>query len=308
MKKKSVTAILLIVLQSVLYGLGDPVSKAAFETVPLFKMLTLRYSIALAVMMLIWGRRIIEGVKRTSWRNWIVPVLCMGGAYVSNNVGLLLTQATTVAFIRSLPTIIAPVLAFIVFRRRNNKVLIPIQLAVVAGLYMLCCGRGGLGHGFGWGEFFALLSAVLLAASLVYAEKSLNEAKSADPSARDAATQPEAAVDPITLTALQTAASAAMAFIGMIFVGEQQTEPMTIKVWAIIFYLAIMCTIAGYLLQNIALKSIQSHTVAVVQCLCPVMTAVFSLFILGERMSAFGICGAAIILVSLVAAVLVDRE
>ena len=291
--RSAFTAIMLIVMQSVLYGLGDPISKAAYEVVPLFVMLVLRYSIALIVMFLIWGKRIIEGLKQTSWRSWIVPVLCMGGAYVSNNIGLLLTQATTVAFIRSLPTIIAPLLAFIVLRRRYRGRLIPLQIAVVAGLYMLCCGKGGLGNGFGIGEAFAMLSAILLAGSLVYGEKSLE------------------AVDPITLSALQTIASVAMALVGMLIRGEQHSDMSWVampKVWITVLYLAILCTIAGYVLQNFALKSIQAHTVAVVQCLCPVFTAVFSWFILGERMSTFGLCGAVLILICLVLAVLLDRE
>lgn len=289
MNKDKLTAILLIVLQSLLYGLGDPISKAAFDTVPLFKMLSMRYCIALAVMLLIWGRRIVKGLKESRVRAWIIPVICMGGAYVSNNVGLLLTQATTVAFIRSLPTIIAPLLAFIVLRRVYAKKLIVIQVFVVVGLYMLCCGKGGLGSGFGCGEFFALLSAILLAASLVFGEQSLER------------------VDPITLTALQTFSSAAMAVIGMLIANEEQTRPMTLEVWGIIIYLAILCTIAGYLLQNLALRSIPAHTVAVVQCLCPVMTAMFSFFILSERLSMFGLIGAIIILVCLVAAVYLDK-
>ena len=289
MSKTKITAISLILLQSLLYGLGDPISKEAFNTVPLFKMLTLRYCIALAVMLIIWGKRIVSGLKKSNIRDWIIPVLCMGGAYVANNVALLMTQATAVAFIRSLPTIIAPLLAFIVFRRRYAKRLIVLQVFVVVGLYMLCCGKGGLGNGFGFGEVFALVSAILLAASLVFGEKSLDK------------------VDPITLTALQTFASAAMAVIGMIAADEVQVKPMTVSVWAIIIYLAVLCTVAGYLLQNIALKSIPSHTVAVVQCLCPVMTAMFSFFILGEKLSLFGIAGAIIILICLVAAVYLDR-
>ncbi len=288
--RSKMVAIGLIVLQSLLYGLGDPISKAAFDTVPLFKMLSLRYSIALVVMMLVWGKRIINGLKESKVRDWIIPVLCMGGAYVSNNVALLLTQATTVAFIRSLPTIIAPLLAFIVFRRHYGKKLILVQLFVVAGLYMLCCGKGGLGNGWGLGEFFALLSAVLLAASLVFGEKSVDS------------------VEPLTLTALMVFASAAMAVVGMLFANEVQTKAMTVTVWGIILYLAVLCTIAGYLLQNMALRDVSASTVAVVQCLCPVMTAVFSWFILAERLSVFGTIGAIIIVVCLVAAVYLDKQ
>ena len=289
MNKTKVTAILLIVLQSMLYGLGDPISKEAFDTVPLFRMLSLRYCIALAVILLIWGKQIIKGLKESKVKDWIIPVLCMGGSYVANNVALLMTQATTVAFIRSMPTVIAPIMALIVLRRKYSKKLIPVQALVVIGLYMLCCGKGGLGNGFGIGECFALLAAVLLAASLVFGEKSLDR------------------VDPITLTALMVFSSAVMAVIGMLITHEVQTQPMTLTVWGIILYLAILCTIAGYLLQNLALRNINSSTVAVVQCLCPVMTAVFSLFILGEKLSMFGTCGAIIILVCLVAAIYLDK-
>ena len=142
--KAQLTAIFLIVLQSLLYGLGDPISKTAFDTVPLFRMLSIRYCIALAVILAIWHKRIIAGIKASRVRDWIIPVLCMGGSYVTNNVALLMTQATAVAFIRSLPTIIAPLLAFLVYRRKYGKRLIGIQLLTVVGLYMLCCGKGGL--------------------------------------------------------------------------------------------------------------------------------------------------------------------
>lgn len=47
--------------------------------------------------------------------------------------------------------------------------------------------------------------------------------------------------------------------------------------------------------------------VTVVQCLCPVMTAVFSWFILGEKLSMFGTVGSVIILVSLILAVYYDK-
>ena len=289
MNSKKITAILLIVLQSLLYGLGDPISKTAFETVPLFKMLSLRYCIALVVMVLIWGKRIFASLKNSKIEDWIIPVLCMGGAYVANNIALLLTQATSVAFIRSLPTVIAPLLAFAVYQRLYSKKLVLVQIFVVIGLYMLCCGKGGLGDGFGLGEVFALLAAILLAGSLVFGEKSLDK------------------VDPITLSALQTFASAAMAVVGMLFANEAPVQHISISVWGIILYLAILCTIAGYLLQNMALKSIQSHTVAAFQCLCPVMTAVFSFIILQEKLSLFGLIGAAIILICLIITTYMDK-
>ena len=74
---------LFIFLQSVLYGLGDPISKSAYEVLPVYSLLTARYGIALAFLLLVFGRRIWRGLKVCSPRDWLLPSLCMGGAYVA---------------------------------------------------------------------------------------------------------------------------------------------------------------------------------------------------------------------------------
>lgn len=184
---------LFIFLQSVLYGLGDPISKSAYEVLPVYSLLTARYGIALAFLLLVFGRRIWRGLKVCSPRDWLLPSLCMGGAYVANNIALELTAATSVAFLRSLSTMMTPLLALAFYRRKFGKKHIPVQLLVLVGLYLLC-GLGGL-SGFGLGEVFSLLSALLLAGALIFGEHALDR------------------VDPVTLTTLQTAASALMALL-----------------------------------------------------------------------------------------------
>ena len=44
-----------ILLQSALYGFGDPISKSAFEVVPVYSLLTVRYAIALAFLLILFG-------------------------------------------------------------------------------------------------------------------------------------------------------------------------------------------------------------------------------------------------------------
>ena len=280
---------LLIFLQSTLYGFGDPISKAAYEVMPVYSLLSVRYLIALAFLMLLFGRRILRGLRGCSWRDWLLPSLCIGGAYVAGNIALELTAATSVAFLRSLCTIMTPLLALALYRRKFGKKHIPFQLLVIVGLYLLC-GLGGLSK-FGAGELFALLCAALLAGSLIFGEKALDN------------------VDPITLTTLQTAASAALAILCSLFFEKGwHLEAATPKIWAIIVYLAILCTVAGYLLQNQALKSISSRTVALLQCACPVLTAFFSRILLGERLTVLGIVGAAIILFCVIGETLLKDE
>lgn len=280
---------LLVLLQGLLYGFGDPISKEAYEVMPVYSLLSLRYLLALAVMLLFAGRRIAAGLRRCSPKDWLLPSLCMGGAYLSSNLALGMTAATSVAFLRSLSTVMTPLLALAVYRKTYSRRHIPIQLLVVLGLYLLC-GRGGL-SGFGAGEVFALLAALLLAGSLVFGQAALGR------------------TDPVTLSAVQTAVSAAMATVcAPLFSGGWHLDAATPKIWLIIAYLAVGCTVSGYLLQNAALKKLPARTVALLQCVCPVLTAFFSRLVLGERLSAAGVAGAAVILACVAAETLLRED
>ena len=65
--------------------------------------------------------------------------------------------------------------------------------------------------------------------------------------------------------------------------------------------IGIACTIGGYLLQNAALGVISARTIALLQCSCPVITALFSFILLGEALSFNGMLGCVIILICLLA-------
>jgi drug/metabolite transporter (DMT)-like permease len=100
------------------------------------------------------------------------------------------------------------------------------------------------------------------------------------------------------MTALQAGCSAVIALTGsLIAEGGVHAGSAAPKVWLIILYLAILCTFLGYLLQNLALMKISDRSVALIQSLCPVMTAAFSFLLLGEALSPAGIAGAGIIVV-----------
>ena len=278
----------LIVLQSVVYGFGDPISKIAFDAVPVYSMMSVRYSIAFLFCLALFRRRIAETVRTVPVRKWLVPGMCIGLSYLLNNVALSLTEATSVAFLRSMSVIFTPALAFLMFRMKYSWKQMMVQIMVLPGIYLLCV-RGGL-SGFGAGEIVALLAAVLMGGTLVLSRRYLADD-----------------VDPVSMTALQGGCSALLALGGCAFIEKGiDVSGADAKVWAIILYLAIACTFLGYLLQNLALTRISERAVALLQTLCPVMTAVFSFMLLGEKLSAAGVAGAAIILACVTASVLMS--
>ena len=156
----------LIVIQSVIYGFGDPISKIAFEVTPVYTMMTVRYTIGFAVCFLLFRKRVIETLKNVPARAWLIPGCCIGLSYILNNVALSLTDATSVAFLRSLSVVITPVFAFLFFKNRFRWQHLLIQILVIPGLYLLCV-QGGL-SGFGAGEILALAAAALMAGALVF--------------------------------------------------------------------------------------------------------------------------------------------
>ena len=272
----------LIILQSVIYGFGDPISKIAFEVTPVYTMMSVRYLIAFMICAVIFHRKILHTLKTVPVRAWLIPGVCIGMSYLLNNVALSMTDATSVAFLRSLSVVMTPALALIAFHTRYSWKLILLQIMVLPGTYLLCV-RGGL-SGFGAGEVVALVAAALMAGALVFSKNYLEM------------------VDPASMTSLQAGCSAVLALIGcLVFEGGLHLETTTDTAWLIILYLAITCTFLGYLMQNLALTKISDRAVALLQSLCPVMTAVFALLLLGEQLSAAGVVGAAIIVICVAA-------
>ena len=269
----------LIVLQSLVYGFGDPISKIAFEVTPVYTMMTVRYLIAFAVSFTVFHKRITRTVRTVPVKAWLIPGICISLHYILNNVALALTDATSVAFLRSLSIVITPAFAFLVYRTSYKWQHIVLQILVLPGMYLLCV-RGGL-SGAGTGEAVALVAAFMSAGALVFSKRYMDT------------------VDPVSMTALMAGCSAGIALIGsLIFEGGIRLETTTPQAWAIILYLAIACTFLGYLMQNLALTRISDRSVALIQSLCPVMTAVFSFFLLGETLSTAGMAGAGIIVAS----------
>ena len=266
----------LILLQSLIYGFGDPISKIVFEVTPVYTMMTARYLIAFTFSFAIFHRRIIRTVRTVPVKSWMIPGVCISMCYVLNNVALALTDATSVAFIRSLSIVITPAFAFLIYHTSYRWQHITLQILVLPGMYLLCV-KGGL-SGFGAGEVVSVIAAFMSAGALVFSKRYLAE------------------VDPASMTCLMAGCSAVIALAGsLMFEGGIHLETTTSRAWAIILYLALMCTFLGYLLQNLALMKISDRSVALIQSLCPVMTAVFSFLLLGEALSPAGTVGAGII-------------
>ncbi len=279
--------IALVVLQTVIFGFGNVLTKIAYSDITPLWCLVLRFSLALAVFGALFGRRIVRQLRQVSVRSWLPAAVCMALSYIACNVALDLTTATNVGFLVALPVVFAPLLSSLVNRKRYPVAFLPFQGAVVVGLFLLC-GNGGT-LTFGLGEALALLSSVALAGALVLGERGLEN------------------LDVCTVAGTQIAAtlviSLAFALVAEPVVNIAAVTPLA---WGTIAFLALASTCLTFFLQNKALTVLKSSTVSLLLTGEPVFTAVFSLPMLGEMLDGRGFAGAAIIVVAVVCATMLE--
>ena len=126
-----------IMLQSVIYGVGNPLTKVAYESITPFWLLTFRFSIALVIFFLFFGKQIISQLRTAKVSQYLPASLCMALAYITCNLALNWTSATNVGFLMSLPVIFTPLLAIFILHQKYYFRFLPLQIIVVIGLYLL---------------------------------------------------------------------------------------------------------------------------------------------------------------------------
>lgn len=272
-----------ILLQSVFYGFGNPLTKVAYESITPFWLLTFRFLIALGIFLIFFGKRIVSQLKTVKLSQYLPASLCMALAYITCNLALNWTSATNVGFLMSLPVIFAPLLAVVILHQEYNFRYLPLQIIVIIGLYLLC-GNGG-GFTLNLGDICALITAIALSGALVFGKKSLES------------------IDAVAISAAQAGVTALLSLIcALVFDDFDVVAHIAPVTWAVVVYLALTCTCIAYVLQNSALVHLSSGTVSMLQCTQPILTAACSFIILGETLSFLGMLGGFIIIGSIMAA------
>lgn len=105
--------IIFILLQSFLYGLGNPLTKIAFASITPLWCLAFRFGLAFSLFAIFFATRLRKQLQVLSASQYLPAGLCMASAYISCNLALEGTTATNVGFIMSLSVIFAPLLSII---------------------------------------------------------------------------------------------------------------------------------------------------------------------------------------------------
>ncbi|MCD8233754.1 MAG: DMT family transporter [Cloacibacillus porcorum] len=288
-RRDKLLPVIFIMLQSVIYGFGNPLTKIAYYSITPLWCLTLRFSLAFVLFAAFFGKEAYLRLRGVRAADYLPAGISAALVFILNNIALNMTSATNVGFIMSLPVVIAPLMAVPILKRRYDIRHLPVQLGALGGIYLLYCRGGELR--LNAGDLIVLLSTVYWAASLAYSERSLVN------------------IDAASVTLVQITATALMSFVcAVIFERSASLSAVKPAAWMVVVYLAVTCSCLGFMLQNLALRRTSSAAVALLQTMQPIMTTAAAWMLLGERLDFVGMAGAAVIIICIVAEVYVSGK
>lgn len=279
-----------ILLECLIWGIGNPVTRYAYISMTPFCYMAVRFAAAFLIFMALFYKHIKKDLKAEKLRGCLIVGLFMGGAYIFGNLALAGSMVTIAGFLMGTSVIFTSLFSVMFLKSRLQKRFIAILAAVIVGMYMLCCGGSGE-FTFGTGEIFALLSSACLGSTLLLSAKYIKD------------------VSPFTLSAVQCGVTAAACTVfGLIledFGCMLDAEPVS---WIAMAYLVIGCTVAAFLLQNVSINHLSPIFVSLAFSTEPIFTAAASFFMLGETINAAGLAGSALIMAGVAAASVMNER
>ncbi|MCI8594557.1 MAG: DMT family transporter [Oscillospiraceae bacterium] len=272
---------LLIVVATLIWGSTFFILKDTLEDVSVFFMLAFRFTLATAILALVFFKR---------WKGiWKKGYFAAGGvmgtlmflAYTIQNYGLMETTPGKNAFFTAVYCVMVPFLYWIIARIRPNR------FHVLAAV--LCLGGIGLvswdgGFSLGRGDALTLLGGLMYALHIV-AVAYFSKGK-----------------DIFILTVLQFATTALWSWAATLVTHGLPVGGLPAQGWAVLLYLAIAATTLALLFQNVGQKYTDPSSAAVLLSLEAPFGVAFSMIFYQERPTVTMVAGFVLIFLSILCA------
>ncbi len=157
----------LLFLVALAWGSTFFIVQEAVDSTPVFIFLFWRFLFA-SLLMAIFSYKRVKKIDLQTIKAGFVLGLFMFLGFAFQTFGLTMTLSSTVAFLTGLNVIIVPFLLYIIFKTKASIYSIFGALIAAVGLYFLTYG-GSLG--FGLGEFYAFICAVMFALHIVFTDR-----------------------------------------------------------------------------------------------------------------------------------------
>lgn len=279
-----------IVLECLIWGFGNPITKFVYVSMTPFCYMAVRFTLATLVFAFFFRKQIKKDLQWEKIKGCLIIGVFMAATYITANLAIAMAMVTIAGFLLGIPVIFTMLISVIFLKERIRKASLLAIVLVVVGTYMLCSGGTGT-LSFGAGEIMALSCSLFMALTLMASEKYISE------------------VEPATVSVAQCGVSA-IASIVFAFIFEDYSCLLTpdIRAWVCVIYLVLGCTVAAFILQNVAISHVSAMFASLAMCMEPLFTAIFSYFFLGEKIGIIGILGSAMMLAGVVIASIIMEK
>ncbi len=283
---KSLIAIILLVLTTILWGSSFILTKYMTENVPIFLFLGIRFLIALFGFIPFFPH--LKNInKKIILMGFITGMLYFFGI-AFQTFGLQTTTAGKAGFITGLSTVIVPFITWLGFKKPlNRRVWVAVALSMVGMAFLLLEGESG----FIIGDILVLICAFFWAIYIVFNDKYVRLS------------------DVYLYSIIQISVISGISFICSLVLGEKyiwtSTQP---TFWLIMVYMGIGIMTLTILFQNWSQQYQEPAQTAIIFTLEPVFAALFGFLIGNEVLSLYAWFGCALIFIAILITVLKNKN
>lgn len=268
---------LALLTAAVIWGSSFIVMKDAVAGVPVFLLLAIRFSIACALLGVIFRKRLKASGRALLGHGAVCGVLLLS-AYATQTFGLTTTSPGTNAFLTAVYCVLVPFMAWALYRKRPTGYNWAAAIMCVTGIGLISL-SGDLS--IGTGEMLTLLSGVFFGLHIMC----LSHFGGKD--------------DPVALTIVQFAVVAILAWACSLLTERGAAFPSP-TVWPQLLYLTVFATAATLVLQSVGQSLTPPSQSAILLSLESVFAVLFSVLLGRETLTVQLGCGFALVFLSVI--------
>lgn len=252
-------------------------SKAGLDSLGVFNLLAARFLLAFLLLAIIFFRK-FKAVNPCDILRGAVLGGLLFAVMAFELTALKTTSTSTASFLENTAIIFVPLIEALLLRKAPKKAALISGAAALSGVALLTLGSGGFG--FTAGELYCLCAALAYAVAIIITDRFSHKG------------------DGLVMGIMQ------VGFIGLFalaasFIFETPRLPSGGIEWGAVLALAIVCTCVGFTFQPVAQAHLSSECAGLFCALSPAFASLLGTVFLSEPVTLPGVCGACLILISL---------
>ncbi|MCR2044325.1 DMT family transporter [Anaerosalibacter massiliensis] len=278
-KKKSLYADLSLLLVAIIWGSSFVVIKNALDYINPVYILVLRFALSSVLMAFVFWKR-FRKINKEDIKAGAIIGFFLFLAFLTQTIGLKYTTVSKQAFITASYVVIVPFFYWGITKKKPDIYEFVAAILCLIGIGLLSLEEG---LSINLGDGLTMVCAVFFALHIISIEYFAKDH------------------DPIILTIVQFAVAAILSFI-VVLIFNIKLGSFGKEVGFSILYVAVVSTLIAFGIQNVAQKYTSSTHTAIILSMESVFGSIFSVLLLGDKLTVKLFLGCLIVLLSILTA------